>query len=285
MRLSQCLYGCIQFLIDLNSPSMSFHVRVLGVLTVGLGVAIAGPLESYAQWIEEGSVLHTGDKVGVGTRYPSTKLEVHENNGSTGNHYLLELQRNTGLGETYARGTGLLYTDANSVQAGLVADRLQSALDYRSDLVFLVNGNRSGFNPSVSLTERMRLTSRGYLGIGTSKPNERLTVNGKILAEEVKVQLSEDWPDYVFEEDYNLPSLEAAEAYIQQHGHLEGVPSAEDVKKNGHQVGQTQRALLRKVEELTLYIIEQEKRIRALEANTCRTDEREDKSAPASNHK
>ena len=72
------------------------------------------------------------------------------------------------------------------------------------------------------------------------------------------------WPDYVFASEYQLMSLEEVEQYIQQHKYLPDVPSADEVAKNGLELGESQAALLRKVEELTLYLIEQNRPIEQL---------------------
>jgi hypothetical protein len=91
--------------------------------------------------------------------------------------------------------------------------------------------------------------------------NAKLSVKGIIVAEKLKVTLT-GWPDYVFDDSYQLPSLETVEAYIKTNKHLANVPSAEEVEKNGLDVGDNNAALLRKVEELTLYLIEQNKKLK-----------------------
>lgn len=90
--------------------------------------------------------------------------------------------------------------------------------------------------------------------------NYLLTVDGQILAEGITIQNSNTWPDYVFEEDYSLRSLEEVEAFVQENKHLPGVPSAKEVEE-GVSVGDMQRVLLEKVEELTLYVIDQDKEL------------------------
>ncbi|NVK64230.1 MAG: hypothetical protein HWE22_06565 [Flavobacteriales bacterium] len=88
---------------------------------------------------------------------------------------------------------------------------------------------------------------------------------GLLRAREIKVD-AEIWPDYVFEKDYELMSLEETEAYIQEHGHLPNVPSEEEVLENGQSLGEMNKVLLEKVEELTLHLIEQQKQIDELKS-------------------
>lgn len=93
-----------------------------------------------------------------------------------------------------------------------------------------------------------------------------LAVAGKIVAEEVDVKLQSNWPDYVFENKYHLMSIEDLDAYIQANKHLPGIKSAEEMDQNGSvPLGEMTGQLLQKIEELTLYIIEQNKRIENLE--------------------
>jgi hypothetical protein len=100
----------------------------------------------------------------------------------------------------------------------------------------------------------------GQIGIGTLNPKAKLAVNGNILARKVKVtQL--DWADYVFQPNYRLRPLSEVEQYIKQYHHLPEVPTAEEVEKSGVDVGDNQVTLLKKIEELTLYVIEQNKKI------------------------
>jgi len=95
----------------------------------------------------------------------------------------------------------------------------------------------------------------GNIGIGTVTPNVKLAVNGNIRAKEIKVETA-NWPDYVFAKDYSLPSLAETEKHIKEKGHLSGIPSAKDVKENGINLGEMNAKLLKKIEELTLYLIQ-----------------------------
>lgn len=100
----------------------------------------------------------------------------------------------------------------------------------------------------------------GNFGIGTKSPAEKLSVKGKIRAQEIKVETA-NWPDYVFEKDYQLPSLDEIEQHIKEKGHLQGIPSAEEVKANGVELGEMNAKLLKKIEELTLIVIQLNKKV------------------------
>lgn len=109
-----------------------------------------------------------------------------------------------------------------------------------------------------------------YIGLSTAEAvpaGYQLAVVGKAVAEEVVVKLKANWPDYVFEDTYKLPPLLEVERYIREHKHLPGVPSAETVSEQGLSLGEMNAALLKKVEELTLYVIELKKEVDVLKAN------------------
>ncbi|MEP5341899.1 MAG: hypothetical protein ABJQ50_19455, partial [Algibacter sp.] len=86
-------------------------------------------------------------------------------------------------------------------------------------------------------------------------------VNGKMITEEVLVQLRTVWPDYVFENNYNLPTLTEVEFHIKENGHLQNIPSATEVEEHGILLGDMNAKLLQKIEELTLYTIQQQKEL------------------------
>ncbi len=112
----------------------------------------------------------------------------------------------------------------------------------------------------------------GNVGIRTTSPDHELDVNGTIRAKEVIVETG--WSDFVFEDSYELRSLDEVESHIEEHGHLPNVPSAEVVESEGLSVGEAQKIMMQKIEELTLYMIDLKKenellnkRLAELEAN------------------
>ena len=107
--------------------------------------------------------------------------------------------------------------------------------------------------------------STDNVGIGTSDTKGyKLAVNGNAIFTKIKVRTFGLWPDYVFGPDYHLPSLPELEKYIRAHQHLPDLPAATEVDKDGQDIGANQQLLLKKVEELTLYVIDLNKKVEAL---------------------
>lgn len=135
-------------------------------------------------------------------------------------------------------------------------------------------GNAFWTNPSFLADDDWTISGNniyrldGYVGIGTSETyGYKLAVNGAIICEEVTVKIREDWPDYVFDEGYELMPITQLGNYISEHGHLPDIPAAGALKEKGLEVGRMQNLLLKKIEELTLYIIRQDEKIKKLESN------------------
>ncbi len=136
---------------------------------------------------------------------------------------------------------------------------------YNAAIRFYTQENGSG-----ATTERMSIVG-DKVGIGTTTPQSKLEVNGtsrfnaqmevdgNIIAEEVKIQDVPNPPDFVFEDDYNLLSLNEVEDFINENGHLPDIPSASEMQENGVRIGELNMKLLQKIEELTLYVLEKEK--------------------------
>jgi hypothetical protein len=205
-------------------------------------------------------LTNTG-RLGVGTTAPSSTLHV---NGTV---------RLSGLAADNTKET-VLVTDAN----GNVYTRAASTLEGNSTNSWNLDGSAVGALKKFGTTdnydlplitnniEAMRITSAGNIGIGTATPQAKLAVNGDVFAKKVKVTATgwPAWPDYVFGDGYKLPSLAELEAFIKKNKHLPDVPSAKEVEANGLDLGDNQAMLLKKIEELTLYVIEQQKQIEQL---------------------
>lgn len=116
--------------------------------------------------------------------------------------------------------------------------------------------------------EGSRVTLTGKVGVNTNNdvPGYAFAVAGGIVTDEVLILNVEDWPDYVFGQDHQLMSLSDLKAYIDENSHLPEVPSAQDVEVNGVNVVEMQKVLLKKIEELTLYTVEQQRLIEELQA-------------------
>ena len=177
------------------------------------------------------SVLKNGN-FGIGTFSPTDKLTVV---GST------QIENNIQLGHT---------GNTNKIVSREVNQTLTIGGSTLTTFETYSNGWR----------ETMRIANDGNVGIGTTSPNAKLTVNGTIHSKEVKVD-TDIWSDFVFKKEYNLPSLEEVEKHIAEKGHLENIPSEEEVLKNGVNLGEMNAKLLQKIEEMTLYMIEQNKKI------------------------
>ncbi len=106
------------------------------------------------------------------------------------------------------------------------------------------------------------------IAIGTdsfpSDSSYRLAVEGKVIAREFKATQTPAWPDYVFLDSYPLRSIESVHRFVQKNNHLPEVPSAKEVSENGIELSEMTAILLKKVEELTLYVIQQQSQIDAL---------------------
>jgi len=189
--------------------------------------------------------------VGVGISSPSSKLEV---NGPVMVHYA------SGSGPLTAGSLIRLGSGGNDVAIqenwgiNLCGSPTQPVKVYNSSL--MVGYPTSGLNVGNN-----NLFVENNVGIGTvDTKGYKLAVNGTAIFTKVQVKApSNPWPDYVFHPTYNLRSLSSLEAFININKHLPDVPSANEVEANGVDIAATQAVLLRKIEELTLYIIEQDK--------------------------
>lgn len=136
---------------------------------------------------------------------------------------------------------------------------------------YLYIGGSGGVEPSKGA---INIDGNGHVGIGTLNTSSyNLNVDGTAVFDGITVKSfsgnnpkSTPWADYVFDKDYQLPSLDSLADYIKSNKHLPGIPTTEEVKKDGIDVAATEAKLLEKIEQLTLYTIELQKQIDALKA-------------------
>lgn len=157
-----------------------------------------------------------------------------------------------------------LFDDASS------EDRLEGVLREADDNIYLdAYWGDLIFRTGDAGTASTRMTideASGGVGIGTSviPSGYLLAVDGNVITEEVRVELSGSWPDYVFQDDYQLRSIEELDESIKENGHLPGIPSAQKVENDGLHLGDMQKRMMEKIEELSLYIIQLNEENKAL---------------------
>jgi hypothetical protein len=180
--------------------------------------------------------LRGNGHVGIGNDNPAATLQVGDGTASKG---------------IYIKGT-----KSDIIQEGANLNLGESTLQQNG------SGGLTAWTYNGGWQSRLFIHgSSGKIGIGTTNPQELLSVNGSILAKKVRVSInSADWPDYVFAPSYRLRPLSEVENYINKYSHLPEVTPAATIEKNGVDLGASQAELLKKVEELTLYAISQEKR-------------------------
>jgi len=180
-------------------------------------------------------------------------------------------------GSSYGRtinlgGTGInLYTSNEAAFGGAIFPTdtslvLWSNSNSNNYLVLQPSWGNTGIG-TYTPNAKFHLNGAGLIGSNSSRiaTGYEWSVDGEIMCENLVMQNSTTWPDYVFEENYPLMSIAELEASIRKNKHLPNVPSAAEIEKRGIDMGEMTRALLEKVEELTLYVIQLEKRVKAAE--------------------
>lgn len=215
------------------------------LLSIAFFTSIAQNDPTADTWTTSGSVTSTNDKVGIGTTTFTGSDKFIVANGD------ILLDSRDGLDN-----------DADLNLKGDGGRQLSIWLeDYASQNIAYIQATSPGTKLAFGAggwNTRMTLLPTGQLGIGTqSIPSEYLLgVKGKIICEELTVEAHSGWfPDYVFDASYELKSLEEIESFILQEKHLPGVPSADDVAKNGLSIAAMQKIQMEKIEELTLHMI------------------------------
>lgn len=204
---------------------------------------------------------------GVFSSYNNSDL-ILKTNGTT----RLTISKPTGyVGIGTSAPAGLLEIKGPDTGTG-TSQVIINSTDSNAELGFSLNGSSKGYvwyEPTNDLmgfgrggfSNSIFVNAAGNLAVGTWNPTEKLTVNGTIYGKEVKVDLSVPAPDYVFAKDYNLPSLDELKTFIDRYNHLPEVPSAKEMEQNGINLGEMNMILLKKMEEMTLYMIEQKKQL------------------------
>jgi len=193
-------------------------------------------------------IIKQSGNIGIGTFQPSTLLEsagaITINPIHAGNNYLMFKTNNERLGII---GSDQCISGNNSKNLGIYVYGA-------NDLEFWTNS-----------TKRLIIDSKGNIAIGTTTIpyGYKLAVDGKVICEEVKVEMI-DGADFVFEEDYELRNLNEVEDFIKTNKHLPEIASTKEMEENGVDMGEFQIQLLQKIEELSLYVIEQQKEIEEL---------------------
>lgn len=196
----------------------------------------------YANRTEKMRVAANGN-IGIGTTNPGEKLSI-------------DSQENGWLMSTRGRATEAGNINGIKFYSGYVDDYQKWA--GIASVAEDIHSNHTALSLYTDQSEKLRVMGNGNVGIGTTSPKEKLSVNGKIRAHEVKIEIS-DWPDYVFEDSYKPYALAKLENYITTYKHLPEIPSSDEVSQNGIELGTMNKLLLKKIEEMTLYLIEMKK--------------------------
>jgi hypothetical protein len=239
-----------------------------GIMTIML----LSTLVSYGQT----NSLPASGNIGIGTTSPSAPLHIsrgtatnaYPTSTSVGNVMNLYTYGNNGMeigiaAETNARRMWILARHRTVATYGQHYGSLHLQPDVGNKTYF--RGVGIGFAAETALPIGTHLAVNGKVGIGVSSPKEMLEVKGKIKTQEVNVTAA-GWADYVFQSDYRLMPLSELADFIQEKGHLPNVPTTVEVMENGVNLAEMNVILLEKVEELTLYILRQEKMIQELNA-------------------
>lgn len=260
---------------DLGAAGWVEQIRITDAGNVGIGTIPGYPLtisKDGPAWNSHGRAKYPTIMVNAGNR-TGAGIAVADDGGFfdwNDNYITYEPLNDNGLGLRISHSN---FTVDNNVAIGTTSPR--GKLDVWGGSVHVTGSDFQGtfvagaqagiaYMGCNAFNNGIAITPNGYVGIGTNDTKGyRFAVNGDAIFTKVKVK-PYPWADYVFNNDYKLRSLFEVEQYIKQHHHLPEVPSAKEVEKNGLDVGDNQALLLKKIEELTLYAIQQQREIKEL---------------------
>ncbi len=202
-----------------------------------------------------GNALISG-RVGIGTTAPNSQLHIIGGDDQGG---MISAQN------TSPDHSGMnMFNEGGQLAASFQFGNSQTGGLSNS---FFFGNRMSGPTTIVSGISANPITTflnNGNVGIGTTDPHNKLDVNGTIHSKIVSVDVN-GWPDYVFKTSYHLISLNEVGEYLRKNQHLPEMPSAEQIEKKGLDLGEMNAKLLKKVEELTLYLLDQNEKSKALQ--------------------
>lgn len=218
--------------------------------------------------------------LGIGISSPIGTLHVHSGTPVSGSNYLTTFHMSNGTTGTTATD-GLIISQSNNKvtirqyeNADFVLTNSNGNLTLKSNGRIqtsgdLIVGSALVVNGAINFNNNYYFDANGNMSVGRSARIGNgfyCDLDGNLKVMHLKVTQT-DWPDYVFGESHELMPINDVEQYVKQNGHLPNVPSAEEVEKDGMDVGEMNRLLLEKVEELTLYIIDLQKQLDELKSN------------------
>jgi hypothetical protein len=259
------------FLYDgeyLNHYGMGFHDFNDGNNIGGINAYIASHfgVDIFTGGQNRFRINHNGN-VGIGGT-PQIKLDVGNfRNGGLTNQVVFRLRNTIAQNSSSGWGSAIeFFNMSNNIESIALneggAKIISEASEYgwAHNLKFRVVKNNNYSNQTG--IDALVINTAGNVGIGTTDPGSfKLAVNGKIWTQEVNVTMTNPGPDYVFEKEYDLLSLSELETYINQNKHLPEVPSAKEMEAEGLNLKEMNLLLLKKVEELTLHLIEMKKQL------------------------
>jgi len=245
--------GAIDYTTDtdqLMTLDNTGNLNMKGTLTTGGNVGIGTAAATDKVTIDMGATRSAINMISDGdaAAYSDLKFSIKTTTGLASgkpNMWLVSLRKD-GYFSNDLTGPTLEFYATRAITGGYIAPMV-----FKSNGDVILAGARNAVN--------------GNVGIGTTDTRGyKLAVNGDAMFTRIQVKAFANWPDYVFGESYKLMPLKELEAYVKKNNHLPEVPSAKEVEKEGIDVAEMNKVLLKKIEELTLHVIELQKQVNEL---------------------